>query len=38
MGLLQKEIQMVEKSKHNKTNNVEIKPLKGYDAIRETLD
>ena len=38
MGLFQNEVQIVEKPKHNKTNNVEIKPLNGYDNIRKRFD
>ena len=35
MGLFQKDIQIVEKLKHNKTNDIQIKSLNGYGAIRE---
>ena len=38
MGLFQNEIQIVEKPKSNKTNNIRIKSLNGYDAMREKLD
>ena len=38
MGLFQRYIQIVEQLKHNKTNNVKIKYLNGYDAIREKHD
>ena len=38
MGFFYKEVQSVEKPNHNKTNNVKIKSLNGYDAIREKLD
>ena len=34
MGLFQKEIQIDEEPKHNKTNNIKIKSLNGYDAIK----
>ena len=32
MGLLQKEIHIVEKPKNNKPDKVKLKPLNGYDA------
>ena len=38
MGLFQNEIDIVEKPKNNKTNNVIKKTLNGYYAIREKLD
>ena len=38
MGLFQNGIQIVENYKHTKTNNINIKSLSGYDAIREQLD
>ena len=39
MGLFQKEIQLVEKPKHNDTtSNINIQYLNVYDAIREILD
>ena len=37
MGLFQNDINIAEKLKHNKTNNVKTKSLNGYDAIRENL-
>ena len=38
MGLFQKEVHIVEKPKHNKSNGIKTKSLNGYDAIREKLD
>ena len=38
MGLSQKEIQIVEKPKHNETNNINIRFLNWHDAIRKKLD
>ena len=38
MGLFNKENTVVGKPKNNKTNNIKIKSLSGYDAIRENLD
>ena len=38
MGLSQKETQIVEKPKHNKTSNLKIRSPNGYDVIRERLD
>ena len=35
MGLFNKEIQIIEKPKNNKTNTIKIKSLNGYDSIRE---
>ena len=35
MGLFNKEIQINEKLKNNKTNTTKVKSLNGYDAIRE---
>ena len=37
MELFQKDIQIVEKPKHNKTNDIKIKSLNGCDATREKL-
>ena len=34
MGLFQNGIHIVEQLKHNKANNVKLKSLHGYDAIR----
>ena len=38
MGLLNQEITVFEKPKNSKTNNIKIKCLSGYDAIREEND
>ena len=37
MGLIQNEIQIVEKPKNNKPDKVKLKYLNGYDYIREQL-
>ena len=37
MGFFENEIKIVGKPKDNKTNNVKIKPLNGYDAISGNL-
>ena len=38
MGLFQNEIKIPEKPKNNKTNNIKIIFLNGYDVIRNKLD
>ena len=38
MGLFQNEIQMVKQPKNKKINDIKIKCLNGYGAIREQLD
>ena len=35
MGLFNKEIQINEKPKNNKTTTIKIKLLNGYDSVRE---
>ena len=35
MVLFNKEIQIIEKLKNNKTNTIKVKSLNGYDSIRE---
>ena len=38
MGLFNKEIQIDEKPKNNKTNTIKKKSFEGCDAIREKMD
>lgn len=38
MGFFQNDIKIVEKPKYNKTNDVKMQSLSGYDAISEKLD
>ena len=38
MGLFNKEIQVNEKRKNNKTNTIKIKSLSGYDAIIKKIN
>ena len=38
MGLFNKENQINEKPKNNKTKTIKVKSLNGYDAIREKID
>ena len=38
MGLFQKENQIGEKPKHNKTINIKIESLNGYDTVTEKPD
>ena len=40
MGFFNQEVELIipPKKQNNKTNNVKVKTLNGYDAIREKLD